>query len=105
MPAEMPSGEPASRATLAELAALADVSISTVSKVLNGRSGVSEETRARESGPARVVYDGLGHDTRSYGSAGHVELLRRAVEWLLRDAEVTPSNLEPELSVGETKAS
>jgi LacI family transcriptional regulator, xylobiose transport system transcriptional regulator len=47
MSAEMPQGEPASRATLAELAALADVSISTVSKVLNGRAGVSEETRAR----------------------------------------------------------
>ena len=40
-------GVPATRATLAEVAALADVSISTVSKVLNGRSGVSEETRAR----------------------------------------------------------
>ncbi|MFL6064714.1 MAG: LacI family DNA-binding transcriptional regulator [Friedmanniella sp.] len=47
MSAEMTSGEPASRATLAEVAALADVSISTVSKVLNGRSGVSGETRAR----------------------------------------------------------
>ncbi|HEY6688374.1 MAG TPA: ThuA domain-containing protein [Propionibacteriaceae bacterium] len=40
---------------------------------------------ARESGLARVVYDGLGHDTRSYESLGHVELLRRAVRWLLRD--------------------
>jgi uncharacterized protein len=40
---------------------------------------------ARESGPARVVYDGLGHDTRSYDSAGHVDLLRRTVGWLLRD--------------------
>jgi type 1 glutamine amidotransferase len=40
---------------------------------------------ARESGLARVVYDGLGHDTRSYESPGHVELLRRAVRWLLRD--------------------
>src|SRR5918992_1118869 len=47
MSAELTSGEPATRATLAEVAALADVSISTVSKVLNGRSGVSEETRAR----------------------------------------------------------
>jgi LacI family transcriptional regulator, xylobiose transport system transcriptional regulator len=47
MSVEMPAGEPTSRATLAELAALADVSISTVSKVLNGRSGVSEETRGR----------------------------------------------------------
>lgn len=35
------------RATLAEVAAQADVSISTVSKVLNGRNGVSEKTRAR----------------------------------------------------------
>jgi uncharacterized protein len=41
---------------------------------------------ARESGVARVVYDGLGHDTRSYESAGHVELLRRTVGWLLRDS-------------------
>jgi type 1 glutamine amidotransferase len=40
---------------------------------------------ARESGLARVVYDGLGHDTRSYESPGHVELLRHAVGWLLRD--------------------
>ena len=35
------------RATLSEVAAQAHVSISTVSKVLNGRSGVSGETRAR----------------------------------------------------------
>src|SRR5215217_1001930 len=47
MSAEITSGEPTTRATLAEVAALADVSISTVSKVLNGRSGVSEDTRAR----------------------------------------------------------
>ena len=45
---------------------------------------------ARESGPARVVYDGLGHDTRSYQSAGHLQLLRRTVGWLLRDGSVTP---------------
>ncbi|GIM90570.1 LacI family DNA-binding transcriptional regulator [Paractinoplanes toevensis] len=36
-----------SRATLFEVAAQADVSVSTVSKVLNGRAGVSDETRAR----------------------------------------------------------
>src|SRR6478752_7603140 len=47
MSANASPGEPGSRATLAEVAALADVSISTVSKVLNGRNGVSEETRAR----------------------------------------------------------
>jgi uncharacterized protein len=40
---------------------------------------------ARESGPARVVYDGLGHDTRSYESPGHLDLLRRTLGWLLRD--------------------
>lgn len=47
MAADPKSGEPGARATLAEVAAFADVSISTVSKVLNGRSGVSGETRAR----------------------------------------------------------
>jgi len=47
MSANASLGEPGPRATLAEVAALADVSISTVSKVLNGRTGVSEETRAR----------------------------------------------------------
>jgi LacI family xylobiose transport system transcriptional regulator len=36
-----------SRATLSEVASMADVSVSTVSKVLNGRGGVSSETRAR----------------------------------------------------------
>jgi uncharacterized protein len=41
---------------------------------------------ARQPGRARVVYDGLGHDTRSYDSAGHVELLRRSVAWLLETA-------------------
>lgn len=37
----------ATRATLAEVAERAGVSVSTVSKVLNGRNGVSEDTRAR----------------------------------------------------------
>lgn len=37
---------------------------------------------AREHGPGRVVYDGLGHDERSYDSAGHRALLLRAVDWL-----------------------
>ena len=41
MSAEMTSGEPATRATLAEVAALADVSISTVSKVLNAKISLS----------------------------------------------------------------
>jgi type 1 glutamine amidotransferase len=38
---------------------------------------------ARDTGAGRVVYDGLGHDTRSYDSPGHVELIRRSVSWLL----------------------
>jgi hypothetical protein len=38
---------------------------------------------AREHGSGRVVYDGLGHDTRSYDSAGHRDLLGRAVTWLI----------------------
>jgi len=37
---------------------------------------------ARELGPTRVVADALGHDTRSYDSAGHRRLLTRAVQWL-----------------------
>jgi uncharacterized protein len=40
---------------------------------------------ARQTDPSRVVYDGLGHDTASYDSAGHVELLRRSGPWLLGD--------------------
>ena len=47
MSANASPGDPGPRATLAEVAALADVSISTVSKVLNGRNGVSDDTRAR----------------------------------------------------------
>ncbi|MFG1916877.1 ThuA domain-containing protein [Micromonospora sp. NPDC048898] len=37
---------------------------------------------ARTAGSGRVVYDALGHDTRSYESPGHVELLRRILAWL-----------------------
>ena len=54
MSANSPAGEPGPRATLAEVAALADVSISTVSKVLNGRNGVSEKIQ----GSGRVAAAG-----------------------------------------------
>jgi LacI family xylobiose transport system transcriptional regulator len=47
MPSDLPADSNRSRARLSEVASLADVSVSTVSKVLNGRSGVSSETRAR----------------------------------------------------------
>jgi type 1 glutamine amidotransferase len=40
---------------------------------------------ARETDRYRVAYDGLGHDTVSYDSTGHVMLLRRIVRWLMRD--------------------
>jgi uncharacterized protein len=40
---------------------------------------------ARQTPTSRVIYDGFGHDTASYDSAGHVALLRRATRWLLHD--------------------
>jgi uncharacterized protein len=40
---------------------------------------------ARQADSFRVVYDGLGHATASYDSPGHVELIRRAIRWLLRE--------------------
>lgn len=39
---------------------------------------------ARELGHSRLVYDALGHDTRSYDSVEHRELLGRALDWLSR---------------------
>jgi type 1 glutamine amidotransferase len=38
-----------------------------------------------EYGPARVVYDALGHDARSYESPEHCELVGRAALWLVGD--------------------
>jgi type 1 glutamine amidotransferase len=38
---------------------------------------------AVESDGGRTVYDALGHDVRSFASAGRTELLRREVQWLL----------------------
>lgn len=37
---------------------------------------------AREFGRSRLVYDALGHDARSYHSAGHRAVIARALEWL-----------------------
>ncbi|GGR27398.1 ThuA domain-containing protein [Agromyces mediolanus] len=37
---------------------------------------------ARELGRSRLVYSALGHDARSYRSAGHRALLARALRWL-----------------------
>lgn len=42
---------------------------------------------AREFGASRLVYDALGHDTRSYDSTTHRELLFAAIDWLDRSPE------------------
>ena len=49
------------------------------------KSGEVPLVWARTYGPhrARVVYDALGHDTATYDSAGHRELLERCVHWLV----------------------
>lgn len=39
---------------------------------------------ARVLGRSRVVTDALGHDERSYDSAGHRALISRAAQWLTR---------------------
>ncbi|MFC7384114.1 LacI family DNA-binding transcriptional regulator [Sphaerisporangium rhizosphaerae] len=44
---ELPRGDPARPVTIAYIAKSAGVSVPTVSKVINGRSGVSADTRAR----------------------------------------------------------
>ena len=38
----------------------------------------------RELGRSRLVYDALGHDTRSYESVGHRALIAQALAWLAR---------------------
>lgn len=38
---------------------------------------------AREYGSARVAYDALGHDGRSFDSAEHREIIARAARWLV----------------------
>jgi hypothetical protein len=38
-------------------------------------------------GPARVVYDALGHDGRSYESAEHRMLVARSAQWLLGELD------------------
>jgi LacI family transcriptional regulator, xylobiose transport system transcriptional regulator len=72
MSMKVPEGE-AAGATLSEIGALADVSISTVSKVLNGRPGVSDETRAR----IEVLLQQQGYSRRqpATGPAPLVEVL------------------------------
>jgi type 1 glutamine amidotransferase len=42
---------------------------------------------ARTVRDARVVYDALGHDARSFDAPAHRELLARAASWLLGDLD------------------
>ena len=62
-----------SRSRLSEIAVLADVSISTVSKVLNGRTGVSDETRARIE--SLLQQQGYNRRQSSQGPAPLIEVL------------------------------
>jgi uncharacterized protein len=41
-----------------------------------------ERTASGQETAGRTFYDALGHDAASYGSAEHLELLRRALAWL-----------------------
>ena len=72
MPADK-DDQVAARATLAEVADIADVSISTVSKVLNGRTGVSDETRARIE--ALLQQQGYNRRQSSAGPAALIDVL------------------------------
>lgn len=45
---------------------------------------------ARSRGRARVVYDALGHDTRSFDAQEHRKILGRAARWLVGDSAVGP---------------
>jgi hypothetical protein len=42
-----------------------------------------------DTAPARVVYNALGHDGRSYDSPVHREILARAVRWLVGDPQLS----------------
>lgn len=76
--------ETARRATLAAVAREAGVSVSTVSKVVNGRADVAPETRARI---------GALLANHSYVARGAVQPAVRTVD-LTFDAMQTPNNLE-----------
>ncbi|WP_158862449.1 LacI family DNA-binding transcriptional regulator [Leifsonia sp. AG29] len=65
--------ESAARPTLAAIAARAAVSLSTVSKVLNGRPGISPETRARVE--ELLADSGYARRGLEVERGGHVELV------------------------------
>ncbi|MFE4835414.1 ThuA domain-containing protein [Arthrobacter sp. NPDC056691] len=41
---------------------------------------------SRAAGSSRTFYDALGHDAASFNSPEHLEILRRAIAWLVPDA-------------------
>jgi len=73
MSSESAASDTPTRATLAEVATLADVSIATVSKVLNGRAGVSDETRTRIESLLQDRH--YNRRTSSQASAALIEVL------------------------------
>lgn len=56
----------------------------------------------RALGNGRLVYDALGHDVRSYESAAHRALLRRAARWLLGQAPSMPAEADSWASLRST---
>ncbi|GIG30158.1 ThuA domain-containing protein [Cellulomonas marina] len=51
--------------------------------VTTAHDGTDHPVVWQAAGPGRVLYDALGHDTRSYDSPGRLALLGREVEWLV----------------------
>src|SRR5690606_23371757 len=54
----------------------------------DGGSGPEPAAWGREYGNARIAVDALGHDERSYASAGHRALLAQLAHWAARNRTV-----------------
>ena len=50
--------------------------------VVTDHAGVAHPVVWQGPGPSRVIVDTLGHDARSFASAGRLDLLRREIAWL-----------------------
>jgi LacI family transcriptional regulator len=75
----------ARRTTLADVARRSSVSLATASKVLNGRSGVNDETRSRvEDAAASLGYVGLAERQRATLNAGE-----STIEMLIEPGDVS----------------
>jgi type 1 glutamine amidotransferase len=86
-----PSGHPASTGVndfLLEDERYTDLRVSPSVNVLATHLFESVEQPlvwVREEGGARIAYDALGHDERSYDSEPHGRLVRQLVGWLLKE--------------------